>query len=137
MNTSIKNCLVPEISFVLHQYSISWNYLKNQMGKFYEHLVQKIVWYISEIMLYCLNIYSTAWNYLNRNFSFNSKCCNYAHWLCENPRLCGNPWLCENPWLCGNSWFCGSHWVGIGGPPKYSTPWLLWTPINCYLICVH
>ena len=63
MNISIKNCLVPEISFVLPQYSTTWNYLKNQMGKFCEHLVQKIVWYISEIILYCLNIapHETTW----------------------------------------------------------------------------
>ena len=33
------------------------------MGKFYEHLVQKIVWYLSEIILYCLNIapHETTW----------------------------------------------------------------------------
>ena len=27
-------------------------------------------------------------------------------------------------------WLCGNWWVGAARPPKYSTLWLLWTPIN-------
>ena len=34
------------------------------------------------------------------------------------------PTLC---WLCRNRWLCGNLRVGTAGPPKYSTPWLLWT----------
>ena len=36
-------------------------------------------------------------------------------------------WLCGNRWLCRNRWLCGNLRVGTAGPPKYSTPWLLWT----------
>ena len=38
-------------------------------------------------------------------------------------------WLCGNRWLCSNCWLCRNLRVGADGPPKYSTPWLLWTPI--------
>ena len=43
-------------------------------------------------------------------------------------------WLCGNHWLCRNCWFrlCRNLRVGAAGPPKYSTPWLLWTPINFF-----
>ena len=33
-------------------------------------------------------------------------------------------------WLCKNRWLYENQWVGAAGPPKYSTPWLVWTPIN-------
>ena len=32
--------------------------------------------------------------------------------------------------LYGNHWIYEKRWVGPAGPPKYSTPWLVWTPIN-------
>ena len=36
--------------------------------------------------------------------------------------------------LCRIHWLCGNRWVGAAWPPKYSTPWLLWTPINFKMI---
>ena len=38
----------------------------------------------------------------------------FAHWLCHQ----------------NTCWLYGNRWVGVAGPPKYSTPWLVWTPIN-------
>ena len=75
-------------------------------------------------MLIYQAIFSTAWNYLKSKPSYNSLCS-----LALPPAKAGGSHQ-NTCWLCGNRWLYENWWVGAAGPPKYSTPWLVWTPIN-------
>ena len=84
----------------------------------------------------CLQaLYETSWE-ANLVITMCWEQARFSCWWQHLPRLvvaikilC---WLCGNHWLYINCWFrlCKNLRVGAAGPPKYSTPWLLWTPIN-------
>ena len=79
--------------------------------------------------------YETSWE-ANLVITMCWEQARFSCWWQHLPRLVATIkilcWLCGNHWLCRNCWFwlCRNLRVGAAGPPKYSTPWLLWTPIN-------
>ena len=84
----------------------------------------------------CLQaLYETSWE-ANLVITMCWEQARFSCWWQHQPRLVATIkilcWLCGNHWLCRNCWFrlCRNLRVGAAGPPKYSTPWLLWTPIN-------
>ena len=86
----------------------------------------------------CLQaLYETSWE-ANLVITMCWEQARFSCWWQHLPRLVAAIkilcWLCGNHWLCRNCWFrlCRNLRVGAAGPPKYSTPWLLWTPINFY-----
>ena len=81
----------------------------------------------------CLQaLYETSWE-ANLVITMCWEQARFSCWWQHLPRLVAAiKILCGNHWLCRNCWFrlCRNLRVGAAGPPKYSTLWLLWTPIN-------
>ena len=83
--------------------------------------------------------YETSWE-ANLVITMCWEQARFSWWWQHLPRLVATIkilcWLCGNHWLCRNCWFrlCRNLRVGAAGPPKYSTPWLVWTPINFFLL---
>ena len=100
-------------------------------GKFWDRPVH-CVYVFTKLVIKCSFLKqsmptSTVWNFLRSKPSYNNVLGTSSLLLLKI--LC---WLCGNHWLCRNCWFrlCRNLRVGAAGLPKYSTPWLLWTPIN-------
>ena len=86
------------------------------------------IYYFGPKMLISQAVFSTAWKYLKSKPIYNKVLqCSLCSLAPPPAKASGSH---QNTcWLCWNHWLYENQWVGEAGPPKYSTPWLVWTPI--------
>ena len=83
----------------------------------------------SMLFEFCLNFVPFSGNYLKSKPTYNKVLQSSLCSLALPPAKASGSHQ-NTCWLCRNCWLYENRWVGEAGPPKYSTLWLLWTPIN-------